>query len=296
MHGRHRFLLLLLFLGGCAETPATEKKPPASAAVAMLGAAFDQKATGTITGTAMWEGDPPHVAPFKIYGLPGDYPVDVRQDQPNPNAPRIHDRTGEQAPLEGAVVFLRHVDLEKSRPWDQPMVHVEQRDRHLLIRQGESVANVGWVRSGESIEVTNADGHFHMLRGRGAAFFSMPFTDQNLPGQRVLDKPGLVELSSGAFFFWMRGYLLVEKHPYFTRTDAAGKFVLDKVPAGDYELVCWMANWEVAKKYRDPETGLIIQADFLPPVEQVNKLLVSAGSQTTSSFTWSASSFAPRPH
>jgi len=282
---------LLFFLSGCSNTPAQENKKETPAPPAILGEAFDETKTGSLQGVVTWEGALPHVPPFTVFGLPGDYPVDVRKDQPNPNLPRIQPST---MVMEDVIVFLRAVDLKKSRPWDHPKVTIEQKDRQLLIRQGETASKVGWVRAGETIDITNRDNHFHMLRGRGAAFFSLPFTDPKIVTSRLFDKTGVVELSSGAFFFWMHGYILVDTHPYYARTDAQGRFNLDTVPAGTYDLVCWMPNWEVAKRNRDPETGLIVQMDFLPPLEQVQKVVVQEGKQTEASFTFRAPSVSER--
>ena len=141
--------------------------------------------------------------------------------------------------------------------------------------------------TGANVEIVNADPHFHMLRGQGAGFFSLPFAASTGPSLQRLDRPGTVELSSGSFFFWMHGYLLVADHPYFARTNALGRFTMDKVPAGQYEVVSWMPNWHIAKSNRDPETGLIIQVDFEPPVEQVRKLTVRPREVQQASFVWS---------
>jgi hypothetical protein len=283
-------LAFLAILGGCTDTPTPEQMEATPPALTVLGDDFDEAATGTLSGTVTWRGDVPQAAPFKAFGLPGDYSIDVRQEQPNPNLPRIQQST---LALEGVVVFLREVNLNKSRPWDHPRVRVEQRDRRLVIWQGESSSNVGWVRAGDTIEVINNDDHFHMLRGRGAAFFSLPFAQPKVPSRRRLDNAGLIELSSGAFFFWMHGYLLVDNHPYYTRTDARGQFTLEKVPAGLYDLVCWMPSWEVTKRIRDPETGHVIQVDFQQPVEHVQKVAVTAGQRHETSFTWSSLDFPP---
>jgi hypothetical protein len=79
---------------------------------------------------------------------------------------------------------------------------------------------------------------------------------------------------------------LVDRHPYYTRTTARGEFVLEKVPAGSYDVVCWLPNWTVAKMSRDPETGFIIQTDFEPPLQQVRKMTVTAGRKQEAVFTW----------
>jgi hypothetical protein len=295
MRGCKRFWILILLLSGCGETPATEKKSGAVSVFPVLGEAFDANAAGTISGRVTWQGDSPEVPPFTVYGLPYDYSIAIDKEQPNPNRPHIGERRGVgpsvTAPLLDVVVFLRKVDLKKSKPWDHAKVQIEQRGRRLLVKQGETTGNVGWVRAGDEIVVTNNDTHFHMLRGRGANFFSMPFADQKTPGQRRLNKPGVVELSSGAFFFWMHGYLHVAEHPYYTKTDAEGRFTLEKVPAGNYEVVCWMPSWEVTQKYRDPDTGYVIQVDYRPAVEQVRAVSVDVGTRKEAAFTWTLGDF-----
>ncbi len=299
MHGCKRFWILIFLLSGCGETPATEKKPETVTAVSVLGEAFDADATGTISGTVNWQGAPPDVPPFKVYGLPYDYSIAIDKEQPNPNRPHLGEQRGVSplvsSPLQDVVVYLHKVDLKKSKPWDHAKVQIEQRDRRLLVKQGETIGNVGWVRAGDEIAVTNNDTHFHMLRGRGADFFSMPFADQKASGHRRLNKLGVVELSSGAFFFWMHSYLFVDDHPYYTRTDAEGRFALEKVPAGTYDLVCWMPSWEVTQKYRDPDTGYVIQVDYKPPVEQVQNLAVEVGKRQETSFNWSLRDFSKQP-
>ncbi len=295
MHGCKRIWILIFLLSGCGETPATEKKPETVSAIAVLGEAFDANATGTIFGTVNWQGASPDVPPFKVYGLPYDYSIAIDKEQPSPNRPRLGERRDVSSPVSSplldVVVFLRKVDPKKSKPWDHSKVQIEQRDRRLLVMQGETTGNVGWVRAGDEIAVTNNDSHFHMLRGRGADFFSMPFADQKASGHRRLSKPGVVELSSGAYFFWMHAYLHVAEHPYYTKTDAGGRFTLEKVPAGNYEVVCWMPSWEVTQKYRDPDTGYVIQVDYKPPVEQVQAVSVDVGTCQEAIFTWTLSSF-----
>ena len=275
MHGRFRLLVLVIFCaaGGCTERDETKIASPNPAPLA-AGTAFDEAATGTIAGTVSWHGDLPTIEPLKVYGLPGEYKFDVREDRANPNQPRIDKTTNA---IEAATVFLRKVDPARAKPWAHPPVRVELRQRRIEILQGERSHPVCWVKAGDTIDIVNRDDHFHMLRGRGAAFFSLPFMDADLVTKRRLDKPGVVELSSGAFLFWMRGYVLVADHPYFTRTDRQGRFVLEQVPPGSYELVCWMPSWIVDKRNRDPETGLIIQLDFKAPVEMIQHVEVRTG-------------------
>ena len=73
-------------------------------------------------------------------------------------------------------------------------------------------------------------------------------------------------MSSGAGQFWMRGYLFVADHPYYTRTDADGSYRLTQVPPGDYRLVCWLPNYRIQRRERDPENGLVTRLVYGPPL------------------------------
>jgi hypothetical protein len=108
---------------------------------------------------------------------------------------------------------------------------------------------------------------FHSVQARDAAFFSLPFPANAQPVHRILDKCGVVDLSSGAGHFWMRAHLFVADHPYFTTTDDKGQFILDRVPPGDYEAVCWHPNWHEAEHELDADTGLVCRLTYKAPAE-----------------------------
>jgi hypothetical protein len=134
---------------------------------------------------------------------------------------------------------------------------------------------------------------FHSLVARGAAFFALPFPNPSRPCRRRLDHPGVVELTSGAGYFWMRAHLFVADHPYFTRSDAMGQFRLSQVPPGKYDLVCWLPSWREAEHELDADTGLVYRLTYQPPVEVVQPLNVKPGGHVEASFLLSAEAFYP---
>jgi hypothetical protein len=89
----------------------------------------------------------------------------------------------------------------------------------------------------------------------------------------------------------MRGYLFVDDHPYYTRSDIAGGFRLEQVPPGEYELVCWLPNWHEAAHERDGDTCLISRLTFRPPVEVVQPLVLGRAERKTVGFTVSSGLF-----
>jgi hypothetical protein len=211
-----------------------------------------------------------------------------KQIRPNPNQPLIDPVT---RAVRGAVVFLRGVDVRLAKPWDLPPVGIVQRDCRFEIIQGNLNANVGFVRRGDAVEMVSRDPHLHVLRATGSAFFSLTFPDPDLPRHRSLDEIGLVELMSGAGYFWMRAYLFVGESPYYTRTDDHGAFELTAIPPGSYELVCWLPNWNEARHERDPESGSISRLFYRPPGEVRRSVQVNKGGCRQVEFTLSAADF-----
>lgn len=284
-HASVRCLAFMLFFlaSGCGK-PQAEPVPRADASAfaeddAEASESFEAADTATVRGRVTWSGAIPTVAPFTIRFLPEGSPVFREQrERPNPNAPVI---APDSRGVAQAVVFLRGVDPKKARPWNLPPVRVEQRDRQLHVVQGSVDASSGFVRRGAAVEMTSREPIFHSLHARGAACFALPFPDPDQPLSRRLNEKGVIELSSGAGFYWMRAYLFVDDHPYYARTDAQGRFVLPQVPASDYELVCWLPSWHVQRHDRDPESGLISRLEFGPPLESVRKITVNAGAETT---------------
>jgi hypothetical protein len=290
LHGRKRLpgivcLLALALLPGCDDDPPVSPAPTAT-----TGTAFDPATAGTIRGRVTWTGDVPVVPPFKGWTDVGpDQPGPRRQVQPNPNTPAV----GLAGGVGNAVVFLRGVDVRRSRPWDLRTVRVVQRDYGLHVRQGDIEARDGFVHRGDAVEMVAAEPVFHALHASGAAYFTLAFPDPNVSRRRTLDRTGVVELSSAAGYYWARAYLFVDDHPYYTHTGADGRFELPQVPPGEYEVVCWLPNWHEADHERDPETSLITRLHFRPPVERVQPVRVGSGATAEVTFTLSIKDFGP---
>jgi hypothetical protein len=246
-------------------------------------------AAGTISGQVIWQGDVPSVRPFLAPVSPLSERVgEPKRFWPNPHAPVIDSASHGVA---GAVVYLRGVDLGQARPWDLPPVRIEQRYQRFHVRQGNTTGLVGFVRRGDPISMISLDKDFHALQARGAAFFTLVFPDPDQERTRRLDRRGIVELRSNCGYFWMRAYLFVDDQPYYALTDARGQFRLPQVPAGDYELVCWLPNWKEQARERDAETWQITRLAFQPPVELVQRIHVERGGAVAARFELSEANF-----
>lgn len=283
-------LAALLIAGGCIEqeaaTPAVVPSEPD-----MLGEAFDPRTAATLRGRVVWSGELPRVPPFTIQ-FNGDSSPVLRESitRLNPNSPVI-DPQGRG--VSGAVVFLRGVDLKRSRPWDQPPVDVEIRGRQFHVVQGDVDTRVGFVRKGESITLVSREAECHSVHGFGAGFFTLAFPDADQPLTRRMPEAGMVELISNAGFYWMRAHLFVSEHPYLARTDGDGRFVLKDVPPGEYDVVAWLPSWKVAGHDRDPETGFWSRVRFAAPAEKMQRITVAANGERQVVFEMNLGDFRP---
>lgn len=282
-----RFLLHVLALGtlalaGCGTEPPAAASPTQPQSPPALATAFEPAACGTLGGFVTWAGPIPNVPPV-TYNVPR---VDGNGFEPRTlaqaNTPHIDFAT---RGVEGAVVFLRGIDPARARAWDLPAVRVELRDAQIAVIQGDRTARTGFVPRGGPVTVRSVDPECHVLRGRGAAFFALPFPEPDQVLERTFDSCGRIELSSAAGFYWQAADLFVCDHPYYALTEADGRFRFTSVPAGRYDLVVWHPNWVVTRSERNPESGQTSRQYYAPPLENSRPVDVAPGRNTVANLT-----------
>jgi len=255
---------------------------PADPIAADLGFAFDSVRCGSVTGHVRWVGPRPIVEPIRLTQVSS--PPGGKTESANPNAPII----SKDNYLADAVVFLSGIDTARSTPWPYPPVTVEVARDGMAIRQGSSVGRYAIVRRGTEVEFVTHEAALHSVRARGASFFTQMLATPDRPVRRVMSDNGIVELSSGSGYFWLRGYLAVSDHPYVAVTGPDGSFRFDQVPDGEYDIVCWKANWRIDRLERDPELLSPVRLHFRPPIESRQRVAVKAGGSQVIDFAISA--------
>lgn len=273
---RRTTLLVVLVLAGCSADPGAVVSPPKPEVA--VGQDHDPTQCGTIVGKICWHHPPPKLPPIYAPRKPADITDDgPLHPWPNGNAPEV-DRVA--AAVRG-VVYLRQVDPSRAKPWDFPAVRVEIANTRLSIVQDGEVRRFGIVRPGATVEFVSREAELHLVRARGAAHFSQPLTQPDVVRTRTLTSPGVVELASGAGYFWHRAHLFVAEHPYYAVSDAQGNYRLENVPAGQYEIVAWLPNWREVDTDRNGDTGYRTATEYAAPLTRTKPVRVVPGKTTT---------------
>ena len=157
-----------------------------------------------------------------------------------------------QPPL--AVVYL---DGNFPRPASLPTKEVEQKDLTFI-------PALLPIEVGTKVQFPNLDDQYHNIFSYSPAkrFDLGRYRPEERPIPSVtFDQPGLVTLRCDIHEH-MRGLILVLNTPYFVMTDTAGRFRLDKLPAGRYILKAWIDSRTTREKSIDLKDGQTLHVDL----------------------------------
>ncbi|MFO0937290.1 MAG: hypothetical protein U0798_12340 [Gemmataceae bacterium] len=254
---------------GCGGTHDDFPERSGSTPVVEIGTQFKPADCGTVSGVVTWKGTPPVFPVMVVDSAEGPQRV------PNPHALVVQPNSDR---VSGAVVYLRGIDLARSKPWTlAPGATVEVDDLGITVRD---FGRAGFIRHGDSISFVSQSKTAQLVRTRGALNAAVPIPSTTKPSKRIAVKPGRIEMTSGANVACAIAHLFVCEHPYYTTTNSAGEFQFKDVPAGQYELVAWQPNGQVVGHERNPETGLICRYQYGPSFERIAAVTVTAGATT----------------
>src|SRR5256712_11297212 len=191
---------------------------------------------GTIMGTVKWSGPMPHIPSMAIT-------KDPQICDPASTKTRDLERliVGPQGGVANTVVFLKNISSGKAMDIPEPRRFLDQRhcryEPHILL-----------VPQGELLKMKSSDATLHTIHMNGAATYNLPFPFPNQVISRAMQSTGLVDLKCNGGHVWMNAELMVVPHPYYVVTDESGRFELNNVPRGSYEIVAWHEGWGVVRQ------------------------------------------------
>ncbi|MES4785869.1 MAG: hypothetical protein C4294_08690 [Nitrospiraceae bacterium] len=137
--------------------------------------------------------------------------------------------------VEGAMVSLEGITRGKPLPQDQTII-IESRGCRFVPRVNATV-----IDSLVVIQSTDPIMHSTHIR-KNSRFGDTILNVLQLPGSKGVRKrlttSGVLDVRCDIHPF-MRASVHVFEHPYFSITDAAGRFELTQVPPGTYRLRAW---------------------------------------------------------
>lgn len=218
--------LVLLLLGACS-SPRTEE--PASLSGQNAEAAYEAIEVtngGSISGVVRFTGTPPKLEPRQL-------------NEKNPeicghgSKPSQEILLGREGGLQNVVIAI--ADIRRGKRIEAPAPALDQ-------RECDYSPHVQAATAGSILEIRNSDDLLHnvhgKLDGRATLFnLAMPLKGQILT--RQLTKPGVIALQCDAGHTWMKAYIVVLEHPYYTITSEGGSFQIQDIPPGTYKVRAW---------------------------------------------------------
>jgi len=181
------------------------------------------KDVGRIVGRVLVEGHFEKPRPLKVY---------KNRAFCGPQVPDESLLVGPQRGLKNVVVVIAGARRETRKDQLKNLV--------LDNRNCAFVPHVQVAPVGSEILLLNSDPILHDVHAR---LGSETLFNVGLPTWRQVKKrltrTGIVAIQCEVLHTWMSAYMVVTSSPYFAVTDEIGEFVIEAVPAGNYEIEAW---------------------------------------------------------
>lgn len=196
---------------------------------------FALVAAGALVGSVVAQSPPPRPAPRNgtIRGR-----VELRRaPAPIERRPTVAG-LGMPAPLTDISDRLRSVVYLESAPRGA----FEQTDaaRAVMDQRGERfLPHVLAITTGTTVDFPNSDRIYHNVFSLSKTGpFDLGRYAVGRSKQVKFDRPGIVRVFC-EIHSHMNAFILVFSHPFFAMTDTEGRYRIDRVPPGVYDLIAW---------------------------------------------------------
>lgn len=219
---------LVLSVAGCGGGGDEFQLPAGAGSGIPSGPAYDAStATATISGSIMFEGEPPQMPLIQMAADP--YCLDVAAGTTGQEVLVTGD-----GKLQNVMVFLRS-------GYDTGVAYASPATPFVIDQQGcRYTPHVFTVMTNQNITIRNSDMTLHNIHA-----FPMVNMEINI-GQPVqnMESTESFAVAEGPFAIrcdvhrWMNSYTAVFDHPFHTTSTDTGDYGID-VPPGTYEVVAW---------------------------------------------------------
>ena len=182
----------------------------------------------TITGTIKYEGDVPKLRPLKMDADPG-----CAKKHSGPVQPEFL-VLGDDNALGNIFVSVKSGLPDKTYPMPSKPVTLDQKgcryEPHVL-----------GIMVDQPLKILNSDGLLHNVHAlpKINASFNRAMPGAVKEAEFSFSKPEPIFKIKCDVHPWMGAWAAVMEHPFFAVTGKDGKFSIDGLPAGTYEIEAW---------------------------------------------------------
>ena len=182
----------------------------------------------TVTGTVKFDGPAPTMKPLQMDADPGC----AKKHATAPLAEALVLGDGQTM----ANVYVRIKSGLPTKTWPVPAEAV------VLDQHGcQYLPHVVGVMTGQKFKVLNSDGLLHNVHAlpKINSEFNRAMPAAVKEAEYTFDKEEIMFKVKCDVHPWMGAYVSVTSHPFFDVTGTDGKFKIDGLPAGTYEVEVW---------------------------------------------------------
>jgi hypothetical protein len=220
---------LAAMMVACGGGQDAAKPADSAAAAAGGGEKVDPATAGNVTGTVSIDGTAPKNEAIKMNADP----VCVRENK-SPQFQETYQVGTDGKALANVFVYVKDGlgNYAYDPPTDSPRIDQKECRYH---------PHVFGMRVGQPLEILNSDPTLHNIHAMPKA--NQEFNNgQPIQGMKMTHtftaKEVMVPFKCDVHG-WMNAYVGVLDHPYFSVTDASGKFELKGLPPGTYTIEAW---------------------------------------------------------
>ena len=201
----------------------------------LFGLFINSSLCGTLKGKVNFDGKPPKNKTLK---MDADPVCGSSHKEPVYRESFIMNQDGY---LKNVMVYLNNISHNGKIP-ESPAILDQKGCMYSPHVQG--------IIRGQELIIKNSDATLHNIHGlpkiNSEFNFAMP--------KVVKEKPIKFNKSEHAIFIkcdvhpWMKSYISVFDHPFFSVTDDEGNYKIENIPSGTYEVVAWQ------EKFKDKKT------------------------------------------
>jgi plastocyanin len=182
----------------------------------------------SITGSIVYEGAVPKLRPIKMDADPICASKHTEKVLPEVLV------LGDGQTLGNIFVYVKSGLPEKTYPTPTDPVVIDQKGCMYS-------PHVFGIQAGQPLEILNSDGTLHNIHAlpKVNRAFNIAMPENKLTASKVFSKEEFMFPIKCDVHPWMGAWCAVMSHPFFDTTGIDGKFTIDGLDAGTYEIEVW---------------------------------------------------------